>query len=259
MSERFDRIIVAGDWHRAMNADFPKRVVELAALEGITTILHLGDLGYLFGPRDEARFEMPLNAALKESDVTLYFVDGNHDNHALLQSLPLDSDGFKTLDNNGRVRYAPRGHRWTWGTRTFGAMGGAYSVNWPALREGETLFRDLEEPTLSDLAKLGRDPLDYLVAHDVPTTVTMGFDKNNPWVDKELITRTRDILQCATENTQPKRIFSGHWHQRKDYLFTHNNGAVSEGHVINREHNEDNIVLLNLTDNTITTPNDWHK
>lgn len=259
MSERFERIVIAGDWHRAVDATFPKRVIELASREGISTILHLGDLGYSFGGRDPKEFEAPLSEALDAADITLYFVDGNHENHELLQSLPAEDDGFKNLDAKGRVRYAPRGHRWHWLGRSFGSLGGAYSVNWPALREGVSLFRDLEEPTLSDLAKLGTEPLDYLITHDVPTTVTMGYSVNNPWVDRELITRTREVLQCATENTRPKRIFSGHWHQRKDYIFTHNNGDVSEGHILNREYHEDNILILNLAENSIETPNDWYK
>jgi len=246
-------VLVAGDWHRNPHAAFPKKVVELARSLQIDTILHVGDFGYKYGSTDAYMFEKPLHRALLEADVKLVWVDGNHENHPMLNELPRLDNGFVQTGARGNIFYAPRGHRWEWTDRKFGALGGAWSPNWLRLEEGRTVFKDLEEPTWADFTKLGPEPLDYLVAHDVPERISLKTPFGPP---KKTI--TREILQKAVDVTKPARVFSGHWHQRLDYRLTRTDGLETLGHILNREHNTDNVLILDLVSNEIVPlPYTW--
>lgn len=245
------RILLAGDWHRHVGARHAIKVVQFAKENDIDTIVQLGDFGYRFGKNgdDGYRFEKPLQIALAANNVNLVWIDGNHDNHRLLHDLPRLANGFVKTGSSGRIFYAPRGHRWTWRDRTFGALGGAWSVNWRHLTEGVDLFSLLEETSDEDLASLGAGPLDYLLCHDVPKRVAM-----KSILGEVLTENTRKILQQAVDTTKPLRVFSGHWHQRKDYRIPRKDGLESFGHLLNMEYFDDNIAILDLETNQVENP-----
>lgn len=246
-------VLVAGDWHRNLHAAFPKRVIKLAQQLMIDTILHVGDFGYKYATTDAYTFEKPLHRALIEADIKLVWVDGNHENHEMLRTLPRLDNGFVQTGARGNIFYAPRGHRWEWSGRKFGALGGAWSPNWARLKEGSTLFKDLEETTWKDFETLGNEPLDYLVTHDVPARVAM---KTMFGIVEK--TETRKILQKAVDVTKPSRIFSGHWHQRLDYLLPRLDGQNTIGHVLDKEWTVGNVLILDLiTNEIIPLPYNW--
>lgn len=256
MGELFDiskhnpsKVIVAGDWHRNPYATWPKRVVEFAAQNQIDTILHVGDFGYNYGSTDAYSFEKPLHEALQKNDVKLVWIDGNHENHEMLRDAPRLSNGFVQTGKRGNIFYAPRGQRWTWSGRDFGALGGAWSPNGERLKEGLTVFKDLEQPTWDDLGKLGDSPLDYLITHDAPERVAL---KSILGIVEE--TPTRKILQKAVDTTKPSRVFSGHWHRRLDYRLPRADGLESMGHILDKEWTPGNIVILDLILNELTAP-----
>jgi len=258
MSSSFDiatinplRILVVGDWHRNIHAAFPKKVVAYAKSIGIEVILHVGDFGYKYGVRgnDAYMFEKPLHRALQEAGIQLVWVDGNHENHEYLRALPLLPNGFAQTGARGNIYYAPRGLRWQWSGRTFGALGGALSINAARLQEGVTLFADLEEPTYEDLDKLGKDKLDYLVCHDVPMRVALKSIFGVP-----VKSETRIVLQKAVDTLKPERVFSGHWHQRSDFRIPRDDDGETFGHILDKEFTVGNILILNLEDNTIENP-----
>lgn len=247
------RVLVAGDWHRNPFAAWPKRVIALASQIGIDTIVHVGDFGYKYASNDAYTFEKPLHRALLDANIKLIWVDGNHENHELLRSLPLREDGFIQTGARGNIFHAPRGVRWEWSGKSFGALGGAWSPNWRRLVEGKTLFYDLEETTWEDLAKLGDAPLDYLIAHDVPERVAL---KSPLGVTTK--TQTREVLQKAVDRTKPLRVFSGHWHERLDFRIPRSDGFESFGHILTKEWNKHNVLILDLvTDEIIPLPDFW--
>jgi hypothetical protein len=246
-------VLIAGDWHRNPHAAWPKKVIEFAAKNQIDTILHVGDFGYKYGSTDAYYFEKPLHQALLEHNVKLVWVDGNHENHEMLRTLPRLPNGFVQTGKRGNIFYAPRGHRWTWSGRTFGALGGAWSPNGARLKEGVTVFKELEQPTWDDLAKLGNEPLDYLISHDAPERVALkslfGIVEKTP---------TRKILQKAVDLTKPSRVFSGHWHRRLDYRLPRADGLESMSHILDKEWTQGNIVILDLvTNELISLPESW--
>lgn len=248
-------VLVAGDWHRNHFAAFPKKVIKLAQELQIDTILHVGDFGYKYGSTDAYTFEKPLHKALIEADIKLVWVDGNHENHPMLNELPRLDNGFVQTGARGNIFHAPRGHRWEWSGRKFGALGGAWSPNWARLVEGRTVFTELEQPTWEDFDKLGSDPLDYLITHDVPEQLEIVGPFGKP---KKTI--TREILQAAVDRTQPSRIFSGHWHRRLNYSLPHANGFETIGHILDKEWTVGNVLILDLvTNDIIPLPYSWTK
>lgn len=98
--------------------------------------------------------------------MTVYAIGGNHENAdevQLFEANP-DEDGFVTL--RPHVRWVPRGQRWTWTGVRFGALGGAFSLDWRTRTIGTTWWPTREELGDTDVERLGDAPLDVLLTHD---------------------------------------------------------------------------------------------
>src|SRR5262249_50210119 len=152
------------------------------------------------------------------------FVDGDHDNTGLLLSRYAERDEDGLVVVRPRIRYAPRGHRWTWDGARLAAFGGAYSVDKslrlfrerekaakirianshrPADRQRSEdtsgwLWLPDEEMTDAEFAALLGDepePVDVLVTHDKPRAT-------RPAVNRKAIAAcfpNQDRLQRAVE------------------------------------------------------------
>lgn len=219
------RILVAGDWHG--NTAWAMHAVEQAAALGIDTILQVGDLAVLWPGEAGSTFTFKLNKHLARRGVRLVFVDGNHDNHTALRDLPRDTAGFGVVSSKTKgggdldlIRWAPRGHRWTWpsvdGRQVrFGALGGAFSIDHRYRTPGRDWWPRIEEVQPEDLDALGRDPLDVLVSHDCPTGASPPSGPRIDPGDDAQSKVSRDLLRAAVNATKPRLMFAGHWHQRR--------------------------------------------
>jgi predicted phosphodiesterase len=237
------KVLAAGDWHG--NTRWMHQVLACAARDGYKVIVHVGDLKVLW-PDEYPDFPEPggftaqLDQGLEKLGLVLIFADGNHDVHPRLRSLPRNVDGFGVISD--RLLYAPRGHRWSLGGVRFGALGGAYSIDRYRGTEGLDWF--VEETTVpEDVETLGADPLDVLITHDVPA----GIDVETMFVLPESIEResymVRSLLRDAVRATEPKLVFSGHWHQRRTGLMP---GMETRVHVLNMDGRAGNLVSLDL-------------
>lgn len=120
------RILVVGDVHG--NTEFMLTAIVRAAGRGISTILQVGDFGYWPHTASGEKFLKDLERAAADHGVTVWWIDGNHENHEWLGLKTRAEDG--TVHVSEHCRYLPRGHRWEWNGVRFGALGGAFSIDW---------------------------------------------------------------------------------------------------------------------------------
>lgn len=249
------RIVIAGDWHG--NISWMRRALEAVRDAGHKLIIHVGDLQVLWpydigGPLtpeqyalmpnagDYYEFTWELGSLLEKYGITLLFVDGNHDNHPALRALPLDGHGFGVISD--RLKYLPRGHRFTMAGVRFGALGGAYSINRDRLTLGASWWPE-ETVERADVAALGAGALDVLITHDVPAGITLAKAFELPAAVERDSYMSRILLREAVRNTGPSLVFSGHWHQRRTESLPFTGTQV---HVLDRDGGTENLAVLDL-------------
>ncbi|NKX50189.1 metallophosphoesterase [Arthrobacter deserti] len=235
------RILVAGDWHG--NIPWMETALRHAAGAGCTALIQVGDLAVLWPAGNGGdKFTRGLQRRLDEHRITMVSVDGNHDVHPLLRSLPLNAEGFGVLSH--RLLYAPRGHRWEMGGVRSGALGGAYSIDRVRRKLGRAWWEE-EEIAEADVERLGSGPLDVLITHEVPA----GIDVVSPFPRRLLEAlepdsyTSRILVRDAVRNTRPRLVLSGHRHQRLTAVMP---GTETRVHVLHKESFTGNLVSLDL-------------
>lgn len=207
-NQEVQKIAFAGDWHA--NKMWAVQAILFAASHGADTIIHLGDYGYDFDPT----FRGVVNDALEETDLTLQFVDGNHEDFSWLLSQPVQEDGRRQISD--RVYHLPRGYRWEWDGVTFLALGGAFSVDrqWRVL--GDSFW--IEETITPEEVKLACEGglVDVLVSHDCPSGVLIpGLERNTPYLPAEALHYAKNHrirLRDVVDEVQPLSVWHGHYH-----------------------------------------------
>lgn len=208
--------LIAGDWHGQVSQ--ARLVTELASELGIKHIYHVGDFGWMYNKSPESFRSLP--SILQDYDVTISFIDGNHENHEYLQSLipstERDEKGHIVVPNTyGTIRYIQRGSRWEDQGVTFAGLGGAASLRVHLLSEGYDYYPSLERPTRNDLHRLGNAHADVILMHDVPALVNTGNHKDYAPDEMERTRENRELLMDAVDALTPNVVFSGHWHTFK--------------------------------------------
>lgn len=228
------KLMLAGDIH----GDFhhARYLIDRAVTNGVRTIFQVGDFGYWEHQQDGIDFLDDLSKELTENNIDLYFLDGNHDKTSLLlkKYKELDDEGFIIVRD--RIKYAPRGHRWTWDSVKFIALGGAYSVDKdyrikqekakshkiseknmyrPASGQKSTdttglLWFPEEEMSDIDMDNIlqNRNPVDIILAHDKPRSSNPYWNRK----DLEPCWPNQDRMQRAVVALQPKYFVHGHLH-----------------------------------------------
>jgi predicted phosphodiesterase len=238
-----EKVLIAGDWHG--NIPWMQTVLVKAAADGYRTLIHVGDLAVLWP--GEQQFTRRLVRCLRELDLRLIFVDGNHDVHPKLRALPRNADGFGAISD--RLLYAPRGHRWELDGVRFGALGGAHSIDKQWRTEGQTWWPQ-EDVTAEDVKALGDEPLDVLITHEAPAGINVQSflaGQLPAELDQESYNSRLHVLD-AVRATEPELVFCGHWHQRHAETLP---GSGTRVEVLDREKSEGNLVTLHLEDLTI--------
>lgn len=208
------RLLVAGDVHG--DAAWFDVLCRRAQDLGCDAVLQLGDFGYWPHLPGGAKFPRRVSSCATRFDLDVYWIDGNHENHAALRALPT-GDG-RAIEIVDRCWYLPRGHRWTWGGVRFGALGGAFSIDWRSRRPGSSWWPE-EVTTAEDVEALGSGALDVLVAHDAPAGVPLqGLAL--PDVDQVRSDEVRALVAAAVKATMPKLVLHGHWHRRHSFELT---------------------------------------
>lgn len=228
-------VLIVGDIHG--NTAHALQLIQVAARQDCARVFAVGDFGAWEHMHSGRRYFDVVNKAAKRAGVTVYFLDGNHDKSSLLHELygeRRDEEGF--LVCRKFLRYAPRGHRWTWEGTTFAAFGGARSTDkgWRLAREARkeeqaarhrrygsgrkpmtagTLWFPEEEMTDDELDELliaDASPVDVLLSHDKPRATEPKFNRKN----KPECFPNQDRIQKVVETLRPSLHVHGHLHYR---------------------------------------------
>jgi hypothetical protein len=205
------KVGLCGDWHT--NQHFAKRAIEYAKDNGAEVILHVGDFAFRF----DNRFMRNVQDALQRTGLVLGFVDGNHDDHAMLGGL-VDVHGVTAIPMRPNIFYLPRTYRWTWNDVRFLALGGAHSVDRPWRTPGVEWWPD-ETISWQEAQRACDDgPCDVMITHDVPAGVRIPCIESNPcgFPEAEIYAaeQHRQLLRQVVDQVTPSRIFAGHYHCR---------------------------------------------
>lgn len=171
--------------------------------ESFDAVLQLGD----FGGVTHGHFAKMISGCrdfAKTHGKPVFFVDGNH------ESFP----DLKAFQSDDEVAFWDRGTRWVIGGKKFGALGGAYSVDWRSRQVGFDWHPDDELPTMDQVMALGPDELDVLVTHDVGYR-SLSDDMHGftiPMKDELRSAQCQYVVQMALDFTRPKWHFHAHWH-----------------------------------------------
>jgi calcineurin-like phosphoesterase family protein len=247
------RILLAGDTHG--NTGHVRRLLDAAVELDIDVIFQLGDFGYWEHESSGVRYLDAVNRSARSRGVDVYFLDGNHDKTSLLMESygdRRDEHGFVIV--RPRVRYAPRGHRWSWlGTR-FLAFGGALSLDReprlaeerrryekalrkesfrlgagrPAARIPDfagTLWFPEEEADDADVDAIltDRTSVDVLLTHDKPLRTAPEFNRKG---DPRCLPN-QERVQRLVDAYRPTLAAHGHLHFRYTEELPHPDGSFT--------------------------------
>lgn len=241
------RVLVAGDWHG--NTHRGVGVIQSAGIRGIPVVLQLGDFGFWVPGANSDAYLDTLNAACEEYGVELLWVDGNHEDHRTLNSLPLNDIGVRPIREH--ITHLPRGFRWTWHRRRWMSLGGAHSVDKHMRKEGRSWW---PEEYLSDAdidRAVGGGPVDVIVAHDCPDRVDIpGLAPDGFWPAAQIADAEahRFLVGKVVDATKPGILFHGHYHRRYNAVRTLPSGGQTAiiGLGDDSSSTRDNVRLLNL-------------
>lgn len=197
-------------------------------LESPKIILQAGDFGVWALPGEEKwsfageehvrkSFLTAVDEVLHDSDAQLWFVDGNHENHDLLEEIAGDRLlGSGIIEITARISWLRRGYRWKWHDRMWLACGGAVSVDKLGRVEGESWFPQEEIDHREEFMIGATGAADVLLSHDAPSDVPLKLMRPAPVIWQPMIPAAedhRDRLQRICVAVKPSYIFHGHYHQ----------------------------------------------
>lgn len=260
------KVLLAGDTHG--NGYWFRKLCATAQHKGAEWIVQLGDFGYWEHRQHGRDFLEGVSFELEQHGLRCVFIDGNHENHTKLRAdyctdVPADEEtGFQQI--RPHLFYAMRGHRWTWDTVSFLALGGAYSVDkdpfpgWRGRKEGESWW---PEETITDeeveLCVAG-GRADVMLTHDCPYGVDIPTLRGTVKDRYPLSVANRERVKTVVRAVRPQALFCGHYHERHTAFLDQvhsDNGQCLDWHrtqvdILAHDGAADSsaILLLDLTD-----------
>lgn len=229
------RILFAGDIHG--NRDHAAWLFKHAVKNDINVIIACGDFGYWPHYKWGESFITYVANKAKAHNITFYFVDGNHENHDLLDELALKhgTDNPIPVTKHNSLFWIPRGCIFTIDGYRIMGYGGAYSVDWKERVEGVTWWR---QELINDYAvdAMQETEVDILVTHEAPYGMHISYKDAIP-----VSTNQRHLVSEIQRKARPQLHVCGHHHIREQWIDEHTEAEV---HVLGRDTMEDESVLI---------------
>ena len=146
------------------------------------------------------------------NEVKLYFIDGNHENFNILNSLPIENNMGKIADNIYHLR---RGQVYEFENKKILVCGGADSIDKYRRIENFTWWKEeaISQETIDDIPA---GHYDYVLTHCCPRSV---FEKNRiylstlQFLDENKINHSsEDMLEQLKNKITFDHWFFGHYH-----------------------------------------------
>lgn len=226
------RVLFAGDIHG--NTDHVDWLFTHALNNSVDIIISCGDFGYWPHYRHGEKFVNKVARMARDNQIPFYWVDGNHENHDLLDVL-VEKHG---ADNpipmvNDWLLYIPRGCRFDINGYTVMGYGGAYSVDWRDRHEGTSWWRQ-ELVNEYKIADIPDEKVDILVTHEAPSGEKISYKDSIP-----ISVRQRELILEIQNKVNPDLHVCGHHHVRENWQ-----SGITDVHVLGRDTMEDDSVLI---------------
>lgn len=207
------KIFVTGDKHRTFVPLF--WLAEKEKLDESDVLIIAGDAGYVW----DQDYPHDIESLQQIFPGTITFVDGNHENHFLLNHMPVETwNGGKVHRIGARVLHLMRGEIYSISGKTFFVFGGAKSSDQDRRQEGVSWWKE-EEPTPLEVAyarqQLARyqDEIQYIITHEAPRFVREHIVKKKSMEPVYSLPEELDQWYVQMENRpQFQKWFFGHMH-----------------------------------------------
>lgn len=174
-------------------------------------VIICGDFGCCW---DNASNDKYVQDFYNDKPWTTLFVDGNHENHDLLNSYPVEEwNGGKVHKISDKIIHLMRGQIFTIEGKTFFTMGGATSIDRWHRTEGVSWWAS-EIPSMDEMNEAISnldiaEKVDYVITHCAPASVqqliSYGYEQDS-------ITR---FLELVSNNYKFDHWYFGHYHESK--------------------------------------------
>ena len=196
------KIIVCGDIHAHWN-----HLNDLIKQESPDIILQCGDFGFWPHVHGLENFNQ---YGIKNPSTKIYWADGNHENHDILQKLVSEYGRTSIeLDNFQDIYYMPRTSMLTINDMNILFMGGAKSTDKNS-RIPHVSWWPGEEISQKDVYYLPDIKIDIVISHTIPKKYLHIIDKYYRYgYDNDF---SQKALDYVFEKYHPKHWFWGHFH-----------------------------------------------
>jgi len=215
------RIFITGDKHGTFSPFFG--LAEKNELHADDVFLIAGDAGYVW----DTDYGVKIETLQQLFPGTVAFIDGNHENHALLAAAPIELwNGGQVHRLGERVVHLMRGELYTIHGQNIFTFGGARSVDVDRHKEGTSWWIEEgrswwpeEEPTAQEIAR-GEEKLrehlgeiDYIITHETPlfarASIARAKEVDADYALPEVFDRWYRMAEAAPKF---KKWYFGHMH-----------------------------------------------
>ena len=175
-----ERVFITGDKHGSFGSLFG--LAEKNELHDSDILIITGDAGYVWDEDYIYRAE----TLQQLFPGTIAFIDGNHENFEILNSLEITEwNGGKVHRIGERVLHLMRGQIYSIYGKKYFTFGGARSVDKDRRVKGESWWEG-EEPDEAEIAAAGSklmtniDEIDYVITHEAPLFARKQIPRDKP-------------------------------------------------------------------------------
>lgn len=207
------RIFITGDKHRTFVPLF--WLAEKENLDGTDVLIIAGDAGYVW----DEDYPHDIESLQQIFPGTITFVDGNHENHFLLNHMEIETwNGGRVHRIGERVLHLMRGEIYSIYGKRFFVFGGAKSSDQDRRQEGVSWWKE-EEPTPEEMEyarqqlKQHECEIQYIITHEAPRFVRKHIAKKKSMEPQYPLPEELEQWYFEMEKmTQFQKWYFGHMH-----------------------------------------------